>query len=96
MDSDDATELSRKAILFEDSDINKLVRDHREKINHFSTKALVFFILIELKHNVITDIEIVGVGIGDLFDITTQVLYEFESFGSKRMQKKVNDIYKNV
>lgn len=96
LDSDDAIEFSRKAILYEESDINKLVRDHKEKLNHFSAKALMFYILRELKHEVVSEVEIVGVGVGDLYDITTNVLYEFETTGSKKVQRRVNEIYKHT
>ena len=97
LDSDDAIEFSRKAILFEDFDINKLKRDNKkEKLNHFITKSVMFFILRELKHNVVTEVEIVGVGTGDLLDIDAKVLYEFETTGTKNVQRKVNEIYKQT
>jgi len=32
LDSDNTTDFSRKAILFEESDINKLVCDYKEKL----------------------------------------------------------------
>ena len=96
LDSDDAVEFSHKAILYEESDINKLIRDHKEKLNHFSAKALMFFILRELRHDVTTEVEIVNVGVCDLYDITTGVIYEFESFGSKKTQRRVNEIYKHT
>ena len=35
LDSDDASEYVHKAILYEQSDINKLVHDYKEKLNHF-------------------------------------------------------------
>ena len=96
IDDENAIEFSRKAILYERSDVNKLVRDHKEKLNHFSAKALTFFILRELKHNVTSEVEIVNVGVGDLYDISTQVLYEFETTGSKKVQRRVNEIYKQT
>ena len=95
LDSDDATEFSRKAILYEDSDINKLVHDHKEKLSHFCAKALMFFVLRELKHDVVSEVEIVNVGICDLYDISTKVIYEFETTGSKKAQRRVNEIYKH-
>jgi len=96
LDSDDATEFSHKAILYEESDINKLVRDHKEKLNHFSAKALLYFILRELKHDVVSEVEVVNVGVCDLYDITTRVIYEFETTGSKKVQRRVNEIYKHT
>ena len=38
IDDEDAVGFSRKAVFYEQSDINKLVRDHKEKLNHFSAK----------------------------------------------------------
>ena len=96
LDIDDATEFSRKAILYEESDINKLVRDHKEKLNHFSAKALLYFVLRELKHNVVSEVEIVDVGFCDLYDISTRVIYEFETTGSKKVQRRVNEIYQHT
>ena len=96
LDTDDATDYSRKAILYDESDVNKLVHDHREKLNHFCAKAIFFMILRDLKHDVVTEVEIVGVGIGDLYDITGKVLYEFETTGCKSVQRRVNEIYKQT
>ena len=76
--------------------MNKLVHDFKEKLNHFSAKALMYFILRELKHDVITEVEFVNVGFGDLYDITVNVLYEFETTGSRKKQKRVNEIYKQT
>ena len=56
----------------------------------------MFFILRGLKHNVVSEVWIVDVGYGDLFDITTNVLYEFETSGCKSVQRRVNDIYKQT
>ena len=39
LDTDESTEFSRKAILYEESDVNRLVRDHKEKLNHFSANT---------------------------------------------------------
>ncbi len=47
-----------------------------------------------MKHNVVSEVRIVDVGFGDLFDISTNVLYEFETSHCKSVQRRVNDIYK--
>ena len=96
LDSDDAVDFSRKAILFDKTDLNKLVITGNEKLNHFISKAIMFFILSELSHNVVTECNIVGVGRLDLYDLTTQVIYEFETTGCKSVQERVNDIYKQT
>jgi len=96
LDSDDSICFSRKAILYDKSAVNKLVHDHRENLNHYSAKAIMFFILRELKHDVVSEVRIVDVGYGDLFDISTNVFYEFETTGCKSVQRRVNDIYRQT
>jgi hypothetical protein len=93
LDNDDAIEFNRKAVLFEKSDINKLVHHLKEKLNHFSAKAIMFMILRDLKHDVISEVEIVGVGVCDLFDRSVNVIYEFETTACKKKQRRVNEIY---
>ena len=44
----------------------------------------------------VSEVEIVGVGRGELFDISTTVFYEFETTGCKPVQQRVNDIYKQT
>ena len=96
IDDENALEFNQKAILYEDCDVNKLIHDHKEKLNHFSAKALLFMILRDMKHNVLSEVEIVSVGVSDIFDITTNTIYEFETTGCRSVQKRVNDIYKQT
>ena len=96
LDDKNARDFNRKAILYNRNNMNKLVIVGIERLNHFSAKAIFFFILNELGHDVTTEVEIVGVGRGDLFDITTNVLYEFETTGCKRTQQRVNEIYRQT
>jgi hypothetical protein len=93
---DNATDFSRKAILYDYNDLNKLVIAGNEKLNHFISKAIMFYILSEFDHDVVAECNIVGVGRLDLFDITTKVIYEFETSGCKSVQQRVNDIYKQT
>jgi hypothetical protein len=91
-----ALDFSRKAILFKRNDINKLVIAGREKLNHFITKTIMFYLLRELDHDLVTECNIVGVGRIDLYDITTSTIYEFESSTSINKRRKDNDIYKQT
>ena len=59
-----ALDFSRKAILFDRSDLNKLVIAGVEKLNHFISKAIMFYALSELDHNIVSECQIVGVGKG--------------------------------
>jgi len=88
-----ALDFSRKAILFDRNDLNKLVIAGREKLNHFITKSIMYYILSELNHDLVTESTIVGVGRLDLFDISTQTIYEFESSSSINKRRKENEIY---
>ena len=96
LDDEDAINFSRKAILYDKSDVNKLVHDSREKLNHFCAKAILFMILRDLKHDVVSEVQIVGVGFCDLFDISVQVIYEFETSHCKKVQRRVNHIYEQT
>ena len=96
IDGDDTVGFSRKAILYDKSDINKLAYHHKEKLNHFSAKAILFIILRQLKHDVVSEVEIVNVGVCDLIDISVNVIYEFETTGCKKKQHRLNAIYKQT
>ena len=56
----------------------------------------MFMILRDMKHDIVSEIEIVGVGFCDLFDISSQVIYEFETSHCKKVQKRVNEIYRQT
>jgi len=88
-----ALDFSRKAILYDRNDLNKLVIDGTEKLNHFIAKAIMYYVLSELDHDITTECTLVGVGRLDLFDITTNTVYEFETTGCKSVQRRVNEIY---
>ena len=70
-----ALDFNKKAILFERSDLNKLVIAGTEKLNHFISKAIMFYILCELNHDIVTECNIVGVGRLDLYDVSARVIY---------------------
>jgi hypothetical protein len=89
----DALDFSRKALLFDRNDINKLIVAGREKLNHYITKSIMFYILSELHHDLVTECNILGVGRIDLYDITTKTIYEFESSHSINKRRKENEIY---
>ena len=64
----------------------------RETLDHWITKALLFRLLRKMKHDVITEFEITGMGIGDVFDITTSVQYEVETTSySKFIERRRQD-----
>ena len=91
-----ALDFTKKAILFDRSDVNKLVIAGTEKLNHYFSKALMFFILSELNHDIVSECQIVGVGRIDIYDVTVRVIYEFESSHSMNKRRKENEIYKQT
>ncbi|MDO9538215.1 MAG: hypothetical protein Q7J68_07845 [Thermoplasmata archaeon] len=63
-----------------------------ESLDHWITKALLFRMLRKMKHDVITEFEITGMGVGDIFDLTTSVQYEIETTSySKFIQRRKED-----
>jgi hypothetical protein len=96
LDDKNAVDFSRKAILYDRSDLNKVVIAGVEKLNHFITKAIMFYILSELNHDVITECRIIGVGRVDLYDITTRTVYEFETTGCLKTRQRVKEIYEQT
>ena len=96
LDDKNALDFSRKAILFDREDINKLVIAGTEKLNHFITKALFFYALNELEHEIVTECNIIGVGRVDLFDLTARVIYEFENSRSHKYRREANEKYKQT
>ena len=88
-----ALDFSRKAILYNREDINKLVIAGAEKLNHFITKSIMFYILSELNHDIVSECNIIGVGRVDLYDITARVIYEFETSHSPKYRREANEKY---
>jgi hypothetical protein len=91
-----ALDFSHKAILYNHEDLNKLVIAGREKLNHFITKSIMFYILSELNHDLVTECNILGVGRIDLYDISTRTIYEFESSTSINKRRKDIEIYEQT
>jgi len=89
-----ASDLYKKAIVYQYSDINKLVAHHAEHIRHFQAKATLFFLLREMRHDVVTEFSIEGIGHGDLLDISARVQYEVESEKSIANSNKAKEKYK--
>ena len=55
--------------------------------------SILFYILQEYNHDVLTEFEIVGVGRGDVFDLTTKVQYELETSHSPKYRREINSKY---
>ena len=75
----DKRDYNMRGILYLNEHVNTLKMHTKETIDHWVTKALVFRLLRNMKHDVVSEFEITGMGIGDLFDLTSSVQYEIET-----------------
>ena len=96
LEDQNALDFGRKAILYDLNDINKLIIAGNEKLNHFTAKAIMFYILSELNHDIVSECQIIGVGRVDLYDITSQTIYEFETSHSPKYRKEANEKYQQT
>ena len=70
--------LSTKGVTFNRLDINKLIKYPKESWEHFAVKSQIFYILRSLTHDVLTEFEISGYGIGDILDLSTRTTCQYE------------------
>ena len=88
----DKRNYSQRGIIYLPEHVNTLKMHSTETLDHWITKSLLFRILRKMKHDVITEFEITGMGIGDLFDLTKSVQYEIETTSySKFIQRRKED-----
>ncbi|UCG68526.1 MAG: hypothetical protein JSV09_12050 [Thermoplasmata archaeon] len=84
--------LSTKGVTFNRLDINKLIKYPSEGWEHFSVKSQIFYILRTMKHDVLTEFEISGFGIGDILDLSTRITCQYEietTIRSAKHRKKI-------
>ena len=82
----------QRGMIYQTHDINKLKMHTLESLDHWITKALLFRMLRKMKHDVISEFEITGMGVGDIFDLTTGVQYEVERVSySKFLERRKGD-----
>jgi len=81
-----------KVNIYDRADLNKVVLSNTENLNHFSSKAILFYILREMEHDVISEYHIVGVGRVDIYDLTTRTIYQFQILKLLNDQLIQNDI----
>jgi hypothetical protein len=85
----DKRNYKQRGIIYQPQDINSLRLHSTETLEHWVTKAIVFRLLRKLKHDVVTEFEVTGMGVGDVFDLTTSVQYEIETTSyNKFVQRK--------
>jgi hypothetical protein len=82
----------QRGVIFLPEHVNTLRMHTTETLDHWLTKAIIFRLLRKMKHDVITEFEITGMGIGDIFDLTTATQYEVETTSySKFLQRRKED-----
>ena len=70
--------LRSKGVHFDRLNLNRLVKYPTENRIHFAVKSQVFYILRTMGHDVLTEFEITGFGIGDILDLSTKVTCQYE------------------
>ncbi len=65
--------LRTKGVTFNRLDMNKLIKSPSESWEHFAVKSQIFYILRALNHDVLTEFEISGFGIGDILDVSSRI-----------------------
>ena len=84
--------LHTKGVRFNRLAINKLSKNSNESWEHFAVKSQIFYILRTMDHDVLTEFEITGIGIGDVLDITTKITCQYEietAMRSAKHRKKI-------
>jgi hypothetical protein len=67
-----------------------------ETLKHFLAKSILFHKLRELKHDVVTEFEITGCGVGDILDLTSNVQYEVECHPKRHIRDRKLELYKRT
>jgi hypothetical protein len=75
----DNREYKQRGILYLPEHVNALKMHPNETLDHWITKAIVFRLLRKMKHDVVTEFEITGMGVGDVLDLTNSIQYEIET-----------------
>jgi hypothetical protein len=88
--------LSKRGVVYQDEDINKLKMFTKESLDHWIAKALAFYILRKMRHEVVTEFEITGLGQGDILDLTTNTQYEIETVNNRNYHKRRVEQYRRV
>ena len=86
--------LRTKGVSFNNLDMNKLIKYPTENWEHFAVKSQIFYILRSMNHNVLTEFEITGFGIGDILDLSTRITCQYEIETRLRSAKHKKTIQK--
>ena len=70
--------LRSQGATFNRLNMNSLIKYPTESWKHFAGKSQIFYILRTMKHDVLTEFEITGFGIGDILDLSTKITCQYE------------------
>jgi len=88
--------LNKKTIIFNNEDIGKLTICSNETLRHYASKAILVYYLKRMKHRVVCEARINGIGVIDVFDIDTNTMYEIESEKSIANSMKAKEKYRQA
>ena len=83
-----------RGMVYDHSDINKIKMHPSESYAHFMAKAALFHKLRRLHHDVLTEVVVQGLGVGDLVDLTRQIQYELEFSHKCIRDSKINKYWR--
>ncbi len=87
--------LKMSGIDYEYKDINSLKKHPTEKIKHFQAKSLLFYILRQMEHNVVTECKVFG-GLADIVDLNARTQYELQNIDNPKMvESKIKQYINN-
>lgn len=86
----------QRGILYLPEHVNTLKMHWNETLNHWITKAIVFRLLRKMKHDVVTEFEVTGMGVGDVFDLTASRQYEVETKNTPKYIRDRLEQYKRM
>ena len=92
----DKRDYNRRGILYHPDHVNTLKMHWNETLDHWITKAIVFRLLRKMKHEVVTEFEITGMGVGDVFDLTASRQYEVETKNTPKYIRDRLEQYKRI
>ena len=84
--------LRSQGVTFNRMDLNRLIKYPTENWLHFAVKSQIFYILRSMNHDVLTEFEITGFGIGDILDLSTRITCQYEietTLRSAKHNKKI-------
>ena len=91
-----SADMRKKAIVYDSCDIGKLSICSNETLQHFLAKSILVYELLRLKHMVVCEAKLQGIGSMDVYDITSKVNYEIETEKSLANSLRFKEKYRQI